>query len=282
MADMEIVAGKRMRTAAGVAVGVLIACQSFACAGPPGARTGAFDVLKRPVALGKHTLDLTLVKPAKPRSPATLLLFATGDAGWMGASGVIADHLAQRGDFLAACDSRQLVKPVKRSTGLVAIEDAAAGVATVVAAAKTALGLPDSIPVIVTGFSRGANVVVFTAGVKSLQPSLEGAIAIALTRETDFLKPPESNPALKLDEQGRIQTYPAIALAGSIPFAVIQSSGDGYVPAAEARGLFGPDTPTRRFYDVPARSHGFNGGRDTLLRDLDDALNWIESSARPR
>ncbi len=127
--------------------------------------------------------------------------------------------------------------------------------------------------------------VVFTAGVKSLQRHLAGAIAIALTRETDFLRAPplaDRPPSVQVDEKGRIQTYPAIERAGSIPFAVIQSTGDKYVPAEESRRLFGPDTSTRRLYEVDARNHGFGGGRDQLLRDLDDALQWIEGMAEYR
>jgi hypothetical protein len=72
---------------------------------------------------------------------------------------------------------------------------------------------------------------------------------IDLTREVDYLRAPapEERPAaLQVDGQGRMQTYPAIALAGAVPFAVIQSTGDSYVPADEARQLFGPDSSARR------------------------------------
>jgi hypothetical protein len=58
---------------------------------------------------------------------------------------------------------------------------------------------------------------------------------------------------------------------------VIQSTGDKYVPATEARKLFRPDTPTRHLYSVEASNHGFSGGRDEMLKDLDDALAWITS-----
>jgi hypothetical protein len=78
-----------------------------------------------------------------------------------------------------------------------------------------------------------------------------------------------------VDDRGRIQTYPALARLESIKLAVIQSTGDSYVPADEARTLFGPDTATRRLYAVKARNHGFDGGRDELLKDLDAALDWI-------
>ena len=66
--------------------------------------------------------------------------------------------------------------------------------------------------------------------------------------------------------------------AGSLPFAVIQGTRDSYIGAAEARKLFGPDTPRRRFYTVEG-SHTFGGARDTLMRDLDDALVWIQGIA---
>ena len=122
--------------------------------------------------------------------------------------------------------------------------------------------------------------VVFGAANKKMQPVLAGAVAVALTREADYLGAPDPSvhlPGIERDEKGQIQLYPAIARVGSLPIAVIESTGDKYVPAAEARRLFGPDTPTRRLYSVEASNHGFSGGRDELMRDLDAALEWIAS-----
>jgi hypothetical protein len=110
-----------------------------------------------------------------------------------------------------------------------------------------------------------------------------GGVAIALTREFDYLEFPRKGKRaayVHTDDEGRIQTYPAIQRVGSIPFAVIQSTGDKYVRAEESRQLFGLDTPTRRLYDVTARDHGFHGGTEELLHNLEDALQWIEGSER--
>ena len=85
------------------------------------------------------------------------------------------------------------------------------------------------------------------------------------------------DPGVEADDRGRIQTYPAIERLGSIPLAIIQSTHDSYVPSAESRRLLGPDTVTRRLYEVESRNHGFDGGRDALMRDFDDALQWIAS-----
>lgn len=264
---------------------LLLLTGATSCAGELSSKAGVYEARTEEVTLPTRTMHVTYVKPLTPRSRQFLILFATGDAGWFGVSGTIFEHLADEGYAIAAFDSRAVLKPVKHSGKLIEIPAAASAVDSILVQARVALGLPETTPVIVTGFSRGANLVVFTAGVESLQHHLLGALAIALTRETDFLRAPDEAhrpPSVQIDDKGRIQTYPAIALAGSIPFAVIQSEGDSYVPAEEARQLFGPDSPTRRLYEVDARNHGFSGGRDELIRDLDDALEWIEQAARSR
>jgi len=243
-------------------------------------KPGVFEVQKKDATLATFTLPLTCVKPVHPRAPVYLILYATGDAGWMGASSAMFEHMAEQGFYIAAYDSREVVRAAKRSGHLTEIADAAAAVDSIIVQARGALGLPETTPVIVTGFSRGANLVVFTGGVKSLQHHVAGAVALALTRETDYLRAPDAAvrpAAVQVDEKGRIQTYPAIDLFGSIPIAVIQSKGDSYVPAEEARRLFGPDTKTRRLYEVNARNHGFGGGTEEMIRDLDESLTWIES-----
>jgi hypothetical protein len=269
-----------LRTVLAVLIAMFVAPSAWA--GHLASKPDLYETWESPVDVQVARLDVTFVKPVKPHNPMLLVLFATGDAGWMGVSGEVFEHMAAQGYYLAAYDSRQLVKPVKHSGKHATIPAAAAAVEALIVQSRRALGVPESTPVVVTGFSRGANLVVFTAGVKSLQHHVAGAIAIALTRETDFLEAPaasDGSPQVHVDEKGRIQTYPAIALAGAIPFAVIQSKGDKYVPAQEARRLFGPDTSTRRLYEVDARNHGFGGGRDELLHDLDEALSWVEATA---
>jgi hypothetical protein len=252
-------------------------------AGHVATKPGVYEVRTEEMKRGDRSLEITLVKPVTPRNPLSMVLFATGDAGWMGASGSIFDHLAEKGYYVAAVNSRQVVALVKKSGKLADIPTAAASLDAAIVWSKKELGLDDAVPVIVNGFSRGANLVVFAAGVKSVQHHVGGAVAIALTRETDFLQAPDAAsrpPAVQVDDKGRIQTYPAIELAGSIPFAVIQSKGDKYVPAEEARRLFGPDSATRRLYEVSAKNHGFSGGEEEMIRDLDDALAWIEGAGR--
>jgi len=267
------------RLRAAVALCVVLLAPSALRAG--GNRT--YDESKEAVRFLNRSIDLWCARPKTPRSPTFLVIFASGDGGMRGGSKAIYEHVAEQGRYVAAYSSREALKPVKSSGEFMNFPEAAADIAGLIREAKRLLGLPDSTPTIVSGVSRGASMVVFAAGEPSLQPCICGAVAIALTRESDYMKPPdpaERAASIKLDEKGGILLYPALDRLGSIPIAVIQSTNDSYVPSAESRRLMGPDTPTRRLYEVQASNHSFGGGQDQMLRDVDEALNWIASTIK--
>jgi len=264
------------------------ACCLILFAGCAGARLaskpGAYAVTVRPVQTARRLIHATYVRPAQARHPGTLVFFATGDAGWFGASGAVFEHLAGAGYAIAGFSAPEVLRSIAGSGPRMSTAQAAVELKEVFAQAKRDLGLPDATPIVVVGFSRGASVVAFTAVHPELRGGVAGAIAIALSREADNLRAPEGEhaPELEVDKRGRIQLYPALKLLGSTRLAVIQSSNDSDVPAAESRQLLGPDTPTLRLYTVVARDHGFSDARDALLRSLDDALRWIEEAELTR
>jgi fermentation-respiration switch protein FrsA (DUF1100 family) len=250
-----------------------------ACGGHLATRPGLFEVRKQTVSMAHRDFTATYVTPTHPLHPDRLVVFSTGDAGWLGVSGAVFERLAELGYYAAGYNAREMLKPIRESGGKVGLSRTAFWMDNLFARARRDMNLPPETRLILVGESRGAGGAVLAAVSPRLQPEIAGTIAIALTRESDYLKAPDPAnrpPQIQVDERERIQLYPAIALAGDAPLAVIQSAGDKYVPADEARTLFGPDTPTRRLYEVDARNHGFAGGRDEMLRDLEDALRWIE------
>jgi hypothetical protein len=252
---------------------------------PLASKPGVFETSREVIETASRTVDITYVKPVKPRLPIFPVVFATGDGGWKDTSKAIFEQMAERQYYLAGFDSRPIVAPQKKPGNRISIPDAALFFEKAYTHAKRALGLPETTPVIATGESRGASMVVFVSGEKHIRKSVAGGVAIALTREADYIKAPDpvDRPAgMAVDSKGRIQLYPVLEHIGDIPFAVIQSTNDGYVPSEEARRLIGPDTPTRRLYEVKARNHSFSGGRDELLKDLDAALDWVEANAAAR
>ena len=257
----------------------LVAIGCGACAGLQ-SKPGVYEITKDSIKEGPRRIPLIYARPATVKHPDYLVVFATGDGGWRSVSLDVFDHLAALGYLCAGVNSPDAVKPVKRAGEKLSTAQAAERVRASFAEAKKAFGLAPSTPVIVVGFSRGATLVAFSALHPELRDQLGGAIALALTREADYLRAPptERAPDIQVDSKGRIQIYPALKFLGSTRVAIIQSTNDPYVPAAESRRLLGPDTPTLRLYEVESSNHRFGGARDKVLADVDDALAWIEQS----
>lgn len=255
----------------------LAALACGACAGLQ-SKPGVYEITTEHFKEGPRRIPLIYAKPAQVKHPGEVVVFATGDGGWRSVSLDVFDHLAALGYMCAGINSPDAVKPVKRAGEKMSTAQAAERVNASFAQAKRAFGLPASTPVIVVGFSRGATLVAFSALHPELRDQVRGAIALALTREADYLRAPpaERAPNIQVDKKGRIQIYPALKFLGSTPVAIIQSTKDPYVPAAESRQLLGPDTPTLRLYEVESSGHRFGGAEEKMMADVDDALSWIE------
>jgi len=250
---------------------------------PP--RSGIYDVRVVPVTLSQISLPVTMVTPRSQRHEGLLILFATGDDGWFFTSRYLLQHLAASGYTIAAFDSTLVTSAADSWHARVQPDLAARSMDMLLVQAKRELALPADAPTVITGFSRGATFVVFAAGEPALQEHIVGGVALALTLQSDYLDPPsavERPDWLQFDKDGRLLTYPAIARLGALPIAVIQAAGDSYVPAAESRRLFGPDTATRRLYEVNSRYHSFVFSLGETYRCLDEALDWVVSTSNQR
>ena len=260
----------------------LAALACGACAGLQ-SKPGVYEITTEHFKEGPRRIPLIYAKPVQVKHPGEVVVFATGDGGWRSVSLDVFDHLAALGYLCAGVNSPDAVKPVKRAGEKVSTAQAAERLKAAFSQAKHKLGVADSTPIIVVGFSRGATLVAFSALHPNIRDQLGGAIALALTREADYLRAPpaERAPDIQVDGKGRIQIYPAMKFLGKVPVAVIQSTSDPYVPSAESRQLLGPDTPTLRLYEVESSGHRFGGARDKMLADVDDALKWIEAARQP-
>jgi len=247
--------------------------------------SGASDTMPthKTISLGTRTVKLTLARAtAAATAPPYLVVFASGDGGLRGVSKDLLVHLAGQNYWVVGFSSPEAFKGIADdSKGQPNYAGARNRLATIVGQAKQAMGLPDQTPIVITGMSRGANVVVAAAGDAELGPGIIGAVAIALTREFDDLTVPDTvmgRPGVQADDQGRLQTYPSLQRLGSMRLAIIQSTNDSYVRSSESRRLLGPDTPTRRLYEIASKNHSFGGGKAPLMRALDDAMAWVGHS----
>ena len=233
--------------------------------------------------LHDHSLTLHF---ANPRAPASrpLLVFATGDGGWHRKDLDAWRHLESWGYPLVGFDARDYVTHLGSDVETTTPDGLAEDYARIIAAARAALGMPSDRPVVLVGVSRGAGLSVVAAGDAQLRPEISGVLAVALTREEEYVKWYRHVPVRerRADAAEMVQLYEYLPQLEDIPVSVVQSTRDNYLPASDARALFGPDTPLRRFEPIEASNHSFGGARDDLYRAMSEALDWIEGLLPPR
>ena len=214
---------------------------------------GPFD---RQMSLNAHLLTLHIVRAAQPR-PVALLVYATGDGGWRGKDREVFSQMASWGYAVVGFSAPEYLKHLPGAMGTTTPVGLAADYAAIVDEGRRALLLDVSTPVILVGVSRGADLAVAAAGQARLQPALGGVVAMALTREEEYVHR-RRRPGVAL------QLYTYLPRLGALPVTVIQSTRDTYLNAHDARELFGPATPRRAFQAIDAANHSCKGARPAL------------------
>jgi len=230
----------------------------------------------RSIVLNGHPLALHFAN-ARAASVRPLLVYATGDGGWHRKDLDAFHHLVLLGYPIVGFDARDYVTHLGPGTETTPAR-LAADYARIIRAARDSLHLAGTRPVVLVGVSRGAGLSVVAAGQRALRPEIAGVLAVALTREEEYVKwfrrlrPRAQRPRTRV----MVETYEYLPLLGSMPIAVIQSTRDDYLPAADARALFGPDSDRRKFLAIDARNHSFAGARDKLYESMESSLEWID------
>jgi pimeloyl-ACP methyl ester carboxylesterase len=137
-------------------------------------------------------------------------------------------------------------------------------ISAVASTARKALRLPGTTPVVLFGVSRGADLAAVAAARPSLRGSVRGVLVVGLTAEEEFVR--------------LARPYDALRFV-TAPVCLIQSTNDEYVPAADARRLFGLNSNERKFQAIESRDHSFSDARGELYGAMLQSLQWVESRA---
>lgn len=213
------------------------------------------------VPLGEREVKLHLARPAAGPPPRALLFHVTGDSGWHGLDPLFFDSLAGRGHALAGVSARAIRARLGALGGDASAARLAHEYALLIDVALQRLRLGEGTPVVLSGLSRGAGLAAVAAGEPELARRIAGVLIMGLTGDEKSVRP-EAAPFAELDRIG-------------CPLLLLQSTRDRHVAAAEARRLFGPDTPRRRLIAIDAEGHTFGGRREELFRQYEAGLDWI-------
>ena len=118
-----------------------------------------YAVSVQPVHTLGREIHATYVRPVHDRHPGYLVVFATGDDGWFGTSHAVFRHLAEAGYTMAGFSSPEALQEIARSGERISTARAAQELKDLYARAKRDVGLPDTTPIVIVGFSRGASLV---------------------------------------------------------------------------------------------------------------------------
>jgi hypothetical protein len=242
------------------------------------------------VSVHDQTLTLHLASPRTPVPASTpLVLYASGDGGWFGAAVGMFHTIANTGFPTVGFSTKTFMRIERRWSRPLSVAHVAEGYQRIIDAGRALFRLPPDTPVVLTGWSRGASLGVLVATSREVDPHVIGLVAIGLAAEEELDVDGGSDddaeaPALGTDgRRGRgIEMYPLLTRMPPQRLVVIQSSGDGYLPAARARALFGSDSAEKRLVAVDARNHRFSGGESRFAAALVEAIEWVSSTAKER
>jgi pimeloyl-ACP methyl ester carboxylesterase len=278
---------------------VAIALGAFVTAVPNGGcsavlSTGAplpHDVRERAAEVAVHGEPLTLhlaSAQASASASTPLVLYATGDGGWFGAAVGMFHTIASNGYPTVGFSSKEFMRIEHKRSRPLNVAQLAEGYQQIIDAACAQLRLPPQTPLVLTGWSRGAALAVLVAGRFEADSRVVGLVAIGLAAEehldiegdTDDDGDAAQGAFVSGVAPARpIALYPLLSKLAPRRVVVVQAAGDGYLPAARARELFGADTTTSRLVAIAARNHRFSGAESDFATALIEAMQWIASDS---
>jgi hypothetical protein len=243
------------------------------------------------IAVHDEALTLHLSSPRTPAADRVpLVLYASGDGGWFGAAVGMFHTIAGTGLPVVGFSTKAFMRIERRWSRPLRVAHIAEGYQEIIDAARVQLRVPRDCPVVLTGWSRGASLGLLVASSREVDPGVIGLVAIGLAgdEQLDIDGDSDEDEGQNRDVQnsldsdldgGAIAMYPLLSRIAPRRAVVIQATGDGYLPAAQARDLFGSDSLMKRLVAIDAHNHRFNGGESKFAAALIDAVSWVASSA---
>jgi hypothetical protein len=223
------------------------------------------------------SLTLHLSRPCELDATHPFILYATGDGGWRGKDRDAFEQMTAWGYPIAGFSAPNYLKHVVKHTHQTTPADVARDYERIISLAKGRMDIAGDVPTILVGVSRGSGLAVAAAGEVSLQSSLAGVVAVALTREEEYVhrlkrrrKAPQAPPEMVM-----LDNYEYLPRLRNLPLSIIQSTHDDFLPAEEARRLLGPDSGIRQLHPIKSKNHSFTDARELLYTQLKSSIAWV-------
>jgi dienelactone hydrolase len=198
------------------------------------------------------------------------VLFLPGDRGWAGKAVEMSREMASWGYDVYSLDTNRYLSSFTDKTTLTEAEvmDDLRTVASAVASRRQ---------VLLVGWSAGAGLVALAAASPSGKNQYAGVIVLGLSdknalawRWEDYLS---SLTRSELKEPTfSVKRY--LADVSPVPMAMLWATGDEFVTALEARDLAKAAKEPKRYVEVNAKNHRFDGNDAGFYGELKESLEW--------
>ncbi len=229
----------------------------------------------RPVDVRGRRVEVHLVAAdAEEARRGRTVVFAPGDGGWGGVAVDFARAMASWGRDVYGLDTKQYLTAFTNKTTL--SEEEIAGDIRRIAEAASLGG-----KVTLVGWSEGAGLVVLAAARDKSRYA--GVVTMGLAdlnvrawRWQDNL----TRITRTAPNEPTFSTLREVANVAPLPLAMLQSTADEYVPPEEAKRLFEAAREPKRYVEVRAQNHRFDGGLPEFYRQLKAMLEWVDTAQR--
>lgn len=228
-----------------------------------------------------HVMALTVYRPAGAAKGTVIM--ASGDVGWVGLAASRAQDLSSDGYVVVGVNVREYLSTFTSKASHLQPADIQHDFGELARFLRPKGLLPP--PVVVSGVSEGAGIVVVAAAAAENHDWISGVITMGLPqlseiawRWSDFTswitKKDADEPSVKATDY--------LAAVAPLPLVMIQSTKDEYVPEADYRAMEKVARDPKRQVLIAASNHRFTDRISELRAAYADALNWIGGFAARR
>ncbi|MFN7916487.1 MAG: AcvB/VirJ family lysyl-phosphatidylglycerol hydrolase [Vicinamibacterales bacterium] len=223
-----------------------------------------------------RTMALTIYRPDGAAKGTVIM--GSGDVGWVGLAVSRAQELAAAGYLVAGVNVREYLSAFTTKTAHLEPADIQHDFGTLAVYLRQQGWL--AAPVLLSGVSEGAGIVVVAAASVENHAWLDGVITMGLPRVSEvawrwsdftswITKKDASEPSVDA-----LAFLPGIA---PVPVVMLQSKKDEYVPEADYRQMEAAAAEPKRLVLIDASNHRFTDRIPELRRAYDDALAWVRT-----
>ena len=229
---------------------------------------------RQDIAIRGHQQSLSIY--GSPRGDPVIV--SSGDGGWIHLGPHVAEVLSAHGFFVIGFDVRAYLSSFTSDQATLRPADEPADYRVLTAFALRATGRK---PMLI-GVSEGAGLSVLAATDPGTKAEITGVIGLGLPDLNELGWRWKDAIIYLTHRTPREPTFSAATVVGRVaplPFAVIHSSHDEFVPAVEIERVFTAANEPKRLWIVDASNHRFSGNEEEFDRRLLEAIAWVKAHA---